>query len=319
MSKTYEMMWDCSYCDTKKLLGKSHKHCPNCGTAQDPTKRYFPPEEEKVAVEDHEFVGADKVCPYCDAPNSAIATYCTECAGPLDGSQEVNLVSDIPEPTPQPSATPEKKSSKLPWIIGFFVILVGIFALFQMTEERPVTVVSHSWERSIEIEQYKLVTDKDWKDKVPSKGNIRSCTDKERTTEEVPDGETCTTVKNDNGDGTYNESEKCTTNYKKVPVYDDWCTYEIKKWTTVNTEKEIGTNLEPAWPTTAIRECSMTALGCEREGKKTDTYTVHMKDDNNKNHTCTFPETQWKSIKVNDTQTMEFGQITGNIDCGSWK
>ena len=61
--KTYEMMWDCEYCGAAKLLGKSHRHCPLCGAAQNADKRYFPPEEEKVAVEDHQFVGADWGCP----------------------------------------------------------------------------------------------------------------------------------------------------------------------------------------------------------------------------------------------------------------
>ena len=320
MSKTYEMQWDCSYCDTKGLLGKSHKHCPNCGTAQDPTKRYFPPDDEKVAVEDHQYVGVDKVCPYCDAPNSAEAKYCTECAGPLDGSKDVQLVDHDTEATAPPLQSSTKPSTnKLPWIIGAILVLVSIFAVFQMTEERSVIAVSHSWERSIEIEQYKLKTETDWKDKVPTKGKIRKCTDKQRSTKEVPDGETCKTVKNDNGDGTYQETEQCSTNYKSVPVYDDWCTYEIKKWVVIDTKRASGTTLEPAWPTTAIRECSMIALGCEKEGDRTDVYTVHMRDDAGKEHTCNFDETKWKAVKVNQTQVMEFGQLTGNIDCKSWK
>ena len=47
MSKTYEMMWDCGFCGSSKLLGKTHRYCPGCGAAQDPSTRYFPPEEEK--------------------------------------------------------------------------------------------------------------------------------------------------------------------------------------------------------------------------------------------------------------------------------
>ena len=27
----FEMLWDCSYCSAKKLLGLTHRHCPNCG------------------------------------------------------------------------------------------------------------------------------------------------------------------------------------------------------------------------------------------------------------------------------------------------
>ena len=62
--KHYEMLWDCAYCATPKLLGKSHRHCPKCGAPQDPERRYFPADSEKVAVEDHVPVGglAGAVC-----------------------------------------------------------------------------------------------------------------------------------------------------------------------------------------------------------------------------------------------------------------
>ena len=52
-SNAYEMFWDCPYCGTAELLGKTHRHCPACGAAQDAEARYFPPEDRKVAVEDH--------------------------------------------------------------------------------------------------------------------------------------------------------------------------------------------------------------------------------------------------------------------------
>ena len=43
---TYQMLWDCSYCDSKKLLGITHRHCPGCGAPQDPSKRYYPKDDE---------------------------------------------------------------------------------------------------------------------------------------------------------------------------------------------------------------------------------------------------------------------------------
>ena len=67
---TYQMLWDCAYCDTTKLLALDHRHCPNCGGAQDAERRYFPSDEDKVAVEDHEFFGADWQCAACDSPNA---------------------------------------------------------------------------------------------------------------------------------------------------------------------------------------------------------------------------------------------------------
>lgn len=317
MSKTYEMMWDCSYCDTVKLLGKSHKHCPNCGTAQDSTKRYFPPEEEKVAVEDHEYIGKDKVCGFCEAPNSSLAKFCTECAAPMDGTKDVSLVQDPDESPPLPETEKPKKGSPLKWIVGL-ALLVVVIVIFTLEEEKGVVVTSHTWSRSIDVEQYKQVTEKDWRDRVPSKGKIDSCRDKERDTKKVPDGEECSTVKKDNGDGTYVESEQCQTKYKSVPIYDDWCTYQIKKWAVVRTEKETGSDLQPAWPTVSMRTCSMIALNCEREGDRESIYTVQLKDEEGKSHDCEFSENKWKNIKDGTSKVMSFGSVTGLIDCDTW-
>ena len=314
MSKTYEMMWDCTYCDAKKLLGKSHRFCPSCGAAQDPTKRYFPPDSEKIAVEDHQYVGKDKICSACDAPNSSKSICCCACGAPLDGSKEVKLQGE--EETPPPPPTPQKSFT---WVIIAIVgFIIGLIILFSMTESKKVHVTQHSWNRSIELERYKTVQEEDWKSGLSSSAKIIHCRSKEKSTEKVPDGEKCETVKKDNGDGTYNENEQCHTIYKDVPVYADWCTYEQEKWVVFDTEKSTNTGLQPTWPTIHIQKCSITAINCEREGNRSEEYIVHMEDENSEKHTCSFEEDIWKQIKDGDTRTMEFGSVTGNIDCSSW-
>ena len=62
---------DCKHCGQKGLLGHSQRHRPCCGAGQDPKTRYFPKKGEEVAVKDHKFVGADKVCPACSHPMAA--------------------------------------------------------------------------------------------------------------------------------------------------------------------------------------------------------------------------------------------------------
>ena len=317
MSKTYEMLWDCEYCGAKKLLGKTHRHCPSCGAAQADAKRYFPAEDEKVAVEDHEFVGKDKVCAACDTPNSAKATFCTSCGSPMDGSKEVKLVGEEDaQAKPQAPETPKKSS--MPIILGLVALLAIIFFIFSLKESKDVTVTGHSWSRSIEIEKYQTVKENDWKDKVPLDGKVLSCTDKERSTEKVADGEECSTVKKDNGDGTYNESQDCQTKYKEVPVYDAWCSYQIDKWTVSKTEKTSASDLKPIWPTLQIHTCAKAMLNCEREGKRSESYIVHLTDPTNKKFECAFDEKKWSDIKVNSSRQMDFGKVTGNIDCASW-
>ena len=93
---------------------------------------------------------------------------CTECAGPMDGTKDVTLVNEDPAPasdTPKPET---QKKSPIKWIVGILALLVVIIVIFSIEEEKGVTVVTgHSWSRSIEVEQYKQVTEKDWEDRVP--------------------------------------------------------------------------------------------------------------------------------------------------------
>src|SRR5687768_8288081 len=90
----YEMLWDCKFCGTKKLLGKTHRFCPNCGGQQDPSCRYFPADAEKVAVQDHVYVGADKICPACQSVSAASAEFCGNCGSPLDKAASAQTLGE---------------------------------------------------------------------------------------------------------------------------------------------------------------------------------------------------------------------------------
>ena len=85
---TFQMLWKCEYCETDKLLALDHKHCPVCGAAQNPERRYYPEEGDEVAVADHQYAGADRLCPACDAPNSALAKFCGGCGSDLEGAKD---------------------------------------------------------------------------------------------------------------------------------------------------------------------------------------------------------------------------------------
>src|SRR5262245_36399297 len=106
MAGVYEMLWDCAFCGTRKLLGKTHRHCPACGAPQDPARRYFPSDDEKVAVKDHVFVGVDRVCPACGAPGSRAAAHCGGCGAALDGGKDVALKTDGPAAPAAAAAAP---------------------------------------------------------------------------------------------------------------------------------------------------------------------------------------------------------------------
>lgn len=48
-----------------------------------------------------------------------------------------------------------------------------------------------------------------------------------RSHKQVPDGQTCSTQRRDQGDGSYSTERVCYTNYRSEPVYDYRCHYTV--------------------------------------------------------------------------------------------
>lgn len=349
--KTYEMMWDCGACGTPKLLAKSHRHCPTCGSPQDAEWRYFPPEDEKVAVEDHQFVGADRVCDACSTPCSASSTFCPGCGADLDGAQaavtrqdqvaaegqsfssddaeqarvehkerkktERNVKMAVHEPPPSSGS----KKGLILGVLGggvFLAFLVCLGAFFFIKKDVSLVNTSHSWERSIQIEEQKTVTKSAWQDEVPRKGKVVSCSSAKRSTKKVADGETCKTRRKDNGDGTYSEKQECKTKYRSEPVYDDKCKYKIDEWVSTRKVKAAGKSFkdDPHWPTVDLRRKG-DCVGCEREGKRSEVYTLTFKNSKSGDKlACDTSLKRWKKVKPKSKWK---GQVRmadgGGLDC----
>ena len=321
----YEMMWDCGYCGATKLLGKTHRHCPQCGAAQDPSSRYFPPESEKVAVQDHVYFGVDWKCGSCDTPNSNASAFCGNCGTPKDGAGKVDLAHERQEKQapPEPAPEPPKKGGGMGRIflgcalVGFlgFAVLCALSMFW--TKSASLTVAGHSWERTIEVEEYGPTSEDDWCDDLPSGAYDVRESQKQRDTKQVPDGEDCTTKNVDNGDGTFRQEEECTTRYREEAIYDDWCDYTVDKWSTDRTARAFGNDLSPSWPDSGAKTCSGTRVGCQREGAKKQTYTVSFTGEDS--HTCDFSESRWRGFNVGDTVTGEVSMVTGSLQCDSVK
>ncbi len=348
---TYQMLWDCPFCGTRKLLGLTHRHCPTCGAVQDPSYRYFPSDADKVAVENHVFVGADRLCPACQAPNSARSRHCGNCGSPLEGAAEVQRRADqtgsafageteadakreaaqraaaARQPLAAQARVPAgKPKGKKALGIGlgcgclFLLAVAAIVAVLLLTWSKPTTAtaMSHSWSREVEVEVFKAVQESGWCDSKPSSAYDSSSTEKVRSHDKIPDGEDCTTVRVDNGDGTFSEKEKCTTKYREEPVYDDWCTYKIDRWEVGRTERATGggTTPEPEWPRVSLSKTG-TSLGAEREGKKTETYVVHFVDAENNKTECEYDIGKWQSIADGSEWKAEASVLAGTLDCDS--
>ena len=342
----YEMAWDCPRCDTPGLLGLTHRHCPNCGAPQDPTKRYFPKDEDKVAVGDHPYVGVDKACPHCETPNSAAATFCGNCGSALDEAKGVALRSaqearssrdfgadsaraarDDLDAQKKGLVAPAKAKAKGGgrWkillagalVLGVAVVVcAGIGLAVFWKREAALTVVGHEWARAVPIEQYQSVSDSAWRDQVPADARRVSCVQAERSTKKVEDGQDCRTERVDKGDGSFSEREKCTPKYRSEPVYDDKCSFVADRWRPSRTERAAGASLTdvPRWPDVALA-CTGTRIGCERESRREETYTVSFGGEDGQTYGCDVAQARWSTLPLGSKWKAPVGVLTDSVDC----
>ena len=350
---TYQMLWDCAYCDTAKLLALDHRHCPNCGSAQDPERRYFPSDEDKVAVEEHEFVGADWQCASCDSPNAALANFCVNCGSSQEDGQRVMHRADqvagegAPDSVEQAqqearqhrqaqrearqaeyearraaaggkAPKPPKSGGKKTLLWGGVAVIAVILIFIFWKKTAVVTVSGHSWTRSVAIEQLQAVQGSEWCDAMPSAAYNVSRQREKRDTRRVEDGETCRIVQQDQGDGTFKEVEECQPKYREEDVYDQKCYFTIDRWQEVRTEAATGASLAetPRWPEFRLQQTGR-RLGAEREGARSERYIVLFRTDDGETHDCSFPEARWRSFAVGQTIEAEVGGVTGNLRCSS--
>lgn len=78
MGKLIEQLWDCPYCDTKKI-GGSKRECPNCSQPRrEDTVFYMPDKLTYVDEEKAKSINRnpDWVCPFCNSLNSDSDTIC---------------------------------------------------------------------------------------------------------------------------------------------------------------------------------------------------------------------------------------------------
>lgn len=307
----YEMLWDCDHCDTKGLLGKSQRHCPECGAKQNPDKRYFPKEGEARRIDGHKYEGADRACGSCNAPQSARAHNCTHCGAPLDGTAEVKGVANV-----APVAPPKPRR----WWIPVLVIAViglaifGIWYRFIRKSSELMTVTAHRWERVIPVEEYGDFNETAWREAVPADARLVTCHKKQRSTKRVEDGEECREEKVDRKDGTFEVVKKCKPKYRDEPVEDDWCSFRVQRWKELSTgaARAAGTGLSPTSPTGLPPANAPPAIGARRAGTQRETLTLEFGKQR-----CDVSDAVWRKYKDGDKVTVKVIASTGKIVCDS--
>jgi hypothetical protein len=339
VAPVYEMLWDCRFCGTKKLLGLTHRHCPSCGAPQNAEDRYFPTDAEKVPAKNHEYYGADVRCTHCTVANSRSSKHCAGCVEPLERATDVarradqvattntTFVEDNPTSARQERLAAPVQAQKAPGkarsVIGYGCLVVAILAVISvglLLWKKPggLLVVGHSWKRVVEVERYGPTSDSSWCDQVPSAARSITRRREVRSHERVRDGEDCHTRRVDRGNGTFAEQEECTPRYRDEPVYADRCYYTVDKWAKARSESAEGTSLAdaPRWPSPSLVRAG-TCDGCEREGARIETYTVMFKDEESREHPCEFDQQRWASFADGSRWTGAMGVVGGGLDCGS--
>ena len=320
----YEMVWDCRYCGAKKLLGLTHRHCPGCGAQQDPNARYFPADHEKVAVQNHEFVGADVQCRYCGGPSSRRAHNCGQCGAPLaEGSPVRAQVAAQPQALLSAAAAASVPPPRALWklvvpILALMVVAIVVLLLV-WKKEQAFVVASHSWRRSVSVERLGPSRESVWCSELPASANEVTRHREQHGTKQVADGEDCKTHKKDRGDGTFKEEQVCSPKYKDQPVYEDKCDYVVVKWSQARKEIAEGAALAPAphWPNVVLSRAACSSVGCEREGARDASYTVVFRDKKGESYQCTFAEPAWSTFPDGKRYTGKLRALVGTLDCSS--
>jgi hypothetical protein len=313
--KTYEMLWDCGFCGGEKWLGLTHRHCPGCGAPQDPDTRYFPDDADRVAVEDHEFVGADQRCSACDAPASARAAHCAGCGFALAGNAALATVLAT---APAASVAASRRSG--PWIaVGSLVALSALgFGLVRFwTHDIELDVVGHHWQRQIEIQRLEAGAEEQWCDRMPADAYSVDRRREVRSHRKVADGQSCSEVKTDLGDGTYRSTQHCETRYRKEPVYADICRYRVDRWRTQRQETTSAesVDVEPHWPAVQLAQVG-DCLGCEREGTRTESYVMRLAA-GELSADCELDQSTWQRARRGDRFRARAGGVFSDVQCGS--
>jgi len=316
----YEMVWDCRYCGAKKNLGLTHRHCPNCGAQQDPNARYFPRDDEKVAVQDHEFVGADVQCRYCGGASSKRAHNCGQCGAPLvEGAAVRAQAAPSPLAVALPSAPPRRATWKLVVPIAALLTVAVVVVAVVWKKQQSFVVAYHTWQRSIAVERFGPSRQSAWCSALPAGAIDVSRHREQHGSKKVPDGETCHAQKHDRGDGTFKEEQVCAPKFKDEPIYEEKCDYVVLKWSQAREEVAKGDSIAdaPRWPMVVLGRSGCSAPGCEREGAHSQSYSVFFKDQAGDTYRCELVQNAWSSFVEGKRYSGKLRALVGTLDCDS--
>lgn len=162
-------------------------------------------------------------------------------------------------------------------------VIIGVLYMLFSPKDYTIRVKNIRWDYVIQIQELKQVHEDGWSTPPSNAYNVTS-TLKKRGNKVVG--------KDANG------------NDIKVSDYDTWYDYDVDKWVNTRTVPTYGFDKEPYWGEVTLRSTeNPRRLGCEREGGRTQTYTVSgqlVHSDDMNLISIEVPEHIWKSVDIED-------------------
>lgn len=280
--------WTCPNCGTRNK--GSAETCENCGAPQPENVQFELPAERKL-VTDQEAVkaakaGADIHCGFCGTRNPATAETCSQCGANLkegtarqagrimqtppaqskiikcdncgiDNPGSNAVCSNCGSPLPKPAAALAPAASagvnvgkpgaakKPNWLviggIGAFLALCCIVLavlFFLPTSSVDATVVDVHWQTSVPVQEIRAVSYSNEAGSPPADAYNVSCRDESR--------DVCEQRTIDRGNGYSEVVEEC------YPVTDQYCSYTVDEWTTIQTYTLDGHSLQPIYDSPSL-------------------------------------------------------------------
>jgi hypothetical protein len=312
--------WICSYCDA--LNSDDLDHCHICNASrEDSEQNYFERQAELEARR---------------------ANKATQQSTPNDDSDKLHLCESSSSPSDKPIKQSQQtnnsrmahKTKRVPWggilKVGAGVLAAVLFIMCMLWIFTPkiqdVTIQDFSWERSIDIEEYRTVEESNWY--LPSGARLKYSqqeiqgyeqildhyeTKTREYTEQVIDHyETYVSGYRDLGNGYFEEIESQRPVYRtetrtetyQEPVYRDepiYATkyyYEIDVWRYAFSYKSSGNDKDPYWEEFELKDL-------QREGGRNETYYISVINEDNEVSKYRFDFETWNRLEIGEKVTIK--------------
>jgi hypothetical protein len=349
-----EGRWDCPSCSSAGQLGR-HVYCTGCGAPRPENITFYLPQDAEAVTDAAQLAqaraGADWVCEHCGGSARATDAACPGCGAARGESAERQVHeyslentprSGRPQPamSPPPSAArPHRPAGKSKFGRNVFVLLLvsffGWIGWSNRTRHVEALVTAKEWERSVQVEAYRTVTEEAWS--LPQGGrqvrSYRAIRDYRRVldhyetrtrqvSERVQTGTrtyTCGTVDRGNG---YFEDRTCTEPeyetryrtetyqepiYRREPIWDTKYVYRIERWVPDTLLREHGDTTAPVWPRTVADDTT-------RDGEKKQRYVMTFRDGDGESYTSEVPLDQFTGHRVGERVPLKVNGSRAQLD-----